>query len=154
MNESNLKVSGRFDYLGISLSVICGIHCLITPLLIIYLPIVGNTIETIWFHTGSICFILFAFYQSIFKHFKQHKSKLILGLGITGLFLFLSSYINELTHHSEEHEHGHGLSDVHGDETYMIYIAMIGAVLLISAHVLNIRKCRCLKGEGPCTHKE
>jgi hypothetical protein len=154
MNDINLNNTKSFDYIGISLSIICGVHCLVTPLLIIYLPIIGNTIESIWFHTGTIIFMIFTFYQSIYKHFKQHKSKLTLGLGITGLILFLSSYLNELTHHSEEHEHGDGLMNVHGDETYMIYIAIVGAILLISAHFLNIRKCRCLRGRGICSEKD
>ncbi len=150
----NIKNKENYDYLGISLSILCGIHCLITPFLIIYLPIVGNTIETIWFHTGTISFMGFAFHQSIYKHFKIHKSKFIFGLGSMGLILFLVSYINELIHQSGEQEHGHTLSDVHGDETFMIYVAFVGGILLVSAHILNIRKCKCLRGKGLCTDKE
>lgn len=150
----NTSKKKNYDYMGIFLSLICGIHCLVTPLLIIYLPLLGDMVETIWFHTATITFIAFAFYQSIYKHFKQHQSKLVLSLGVTGLVLFLISYINELTHHSGEHEHGHSLSDFHSDETFLTYIAIAGAVLLVSAHVLNIRKCKCLKGRGPCMGKE
>lgn len=153
----SVQMSGKFknyDYLGAILSFLCGVHCLITPVLIIYLPIVGETIETTWFHTGMIVFILFAFYQSIYKHFKIYNSKFILSLGFAGLSLFVVSYISELMHHSGEHDHGHELSNVHGDETSMIYASIAGAILLISAHILNIRKCRCLKGEGLCTDRK
>ena len=160
MNEGftmSLEVSSKvknYDYLGIMLSILCGLHCIITPLLIIYLPIVGEAIESTLFHTGLIGFMFFAFYQSIYKHFKIHHSKHILGLGLTGLSLFVLSYINELTHHSGEHHHGHELSSVHGDETNMIYIAITGAVLLVVAHILNIRKCSCLRGKGLCTNRK
>ena len=145
MVKQNIYQIKNYDYFGVLLSFLCGVHCLITPFLIIYLPIVGETIETTWFHTGMIIFVVIAFYQSIFKNFKLHRSKLTLGLGVIGLSLFFISYINELNHHSDEHDHGKSLSDVHGDETSMIYVAIAGAVFLISAHALNIRKCRCLK---------
>lgn len=154
MKKVTLSKDRSYDYLGIFLSIVCGIHCLVTPLLIIYLPIVGNTVESIWFHSGTILFMGLTYYQSIYKHFKLHHSKVVLGLGTTGMILFLTSYLNELTHHSEEHEHGHSLADIHGDETYMIYVAMTGAFLLICAHILNIRKCRCLKGKGTCSRKD
>ncbi len=146
MNNSSINEGSRFDFLGLTLSILCGIHCLVTPLLIIYLPAIGKAIETIWFHTGIIVFICFAFHQSIYKYFKVHQSKLVLGLGCAGLILFIISFISELKHHSGEHEHGHNLTDVHGDETTMIYVAITGAILLVSAHILNIRKCKCHKG--------
>ena len=149
MNKSNRSYK-NYDYLGVLLSFLCGIHCLVTPFLIIYLPIVGKAVEATWFHTGMITFMVFAFYQSIYKHFKLHQSKLILVLGLSGIVLLLVGYINELMHHLEDHEHGSNLSDAHGDETSMIYVAITGAVLLITAHILNIRKCKCLKGRGIC----
>jgi len=154
MNKLNNSGYKNYDYLGVLLSILCGAHCLVTPLLIIYLPIVGETVETTWFHTGMIAFMGFAFYQSIYKHFKFHQSKFVLSLGLAGIVLFLTSYISELIHHSGEHEHGHNLSDIHGDETAMIYVAISGSILLVSAHILNIRKCKCLKGQGLCMGKE
>ena len=154
MNQNIMSKLKSYDYLGVFLSFICGIHCLVTPILIIYLPVVGEAIESIWFHSAIIGIMIFAFYHSIYKHFKIHHSRLILGLGLTGLTFFIVSYINELTHHSGKHEHGHELSNVHGDETSMIYIAIAGAIFLISAHLLNIRKCRCIRGKGVCKSKE
>lgn len=161
MNESGLNNRKNYDYVGIALSILCGIHCLITPLLIIYLPVIGKAIESTWFHTGMIFFIIFIFHQTIYKHFKQHKSKLILGLASSGIILFLVSYINEIMHHSGEHEgggdhhsHGHGHLEVHSDETAMIYIAILGAILLVTAHILNIKKCKCFNGQDLCNKKD
>ncbi len=151
MNESNITNKRSYDYLGVILSTLCGVHCLVTPLLILYLPVVGHSMQSPWFHTAMILFVAFTFHQSIYKHFKIHKSKLTLGLGLSGLVFFAIGYLNELMHHSEEHGNRYGHHEVHNDETAMIYLAIIGAVLLISAHILNIRKCKCLKGQGLCT---
>jgi hypothetical protein len=153
-DKKNVARNKNYDYLGIMFSILCGIHCLVTPLLIIYLPVVGNQVESIWFHTGIIGFVVFAFQQSIYKHYKVHKSRLVLSLGGVGLVLFLYSYFNELVNHSGEHEHGHHMSDIHADETYLTYIALTGGLLLVSAHILNLRKCKCLSGSGLCTDKE
>lgn len=80
----------KYDLLGIGLSFLCGIHCLITPLLIIYLPKLGKTFQSTWLHTTMIIIMLIAFYQSILKHYKLHKSKLPLSLGITGITFFFN----------------------------------------------------------------
>jgi len=99
-------------------------------------------------------FMAFAFYHSIYKHFKLHNSKLTLALGLGGVILFLVSYINEVIHLSGDHKHGEHLHDVHGDETSMIYIAITGAILLVSSHILNIRKCKCFNSNGVCSSEE
>ena len=133
----------RFDYMGILLSTICGLHCIITPVLIMSLPILGKGLESIWVHSILITLMLFAFRQSIYKHFKMHRSKLTLGLGCSGLILILISYFNEVFFHEEQHDH-HALHGQH-DESLVIYIAVTGALLLTMSHIFNIRKCRCFK---------
>ena len=77
----------KFDYIGILLSIVCGVHCFVTPLLVIYLPFVGEAIENIWFHTSMIGLMGFTFYLSIYKHYRRHHSRLVLGLGLSGLSL-------------------------------------------------------------------
>lgn len=151
INHTNKSVKVSYDYFGIFLSFLCGVHCIVTPLLILYMPVIGDKVENVWFHSGMILLVVFAFYRSIYKHFKEHRSKPILALGVLGIILFCISYVSEFVHHSGEHDHGHTLSDIHGDETYMIYVAITGAFFLITAHILNIRKCRCFKGKGTCS---
>ena len=34
---------GLLDRLAISMAVVCGIHCLVTPILLVALPIIGTT---------------------------------------------------------------------------------------------------------------
>jgi hypothetical protein len=136
-----LEDQRRFDYIGILLSTICGLHCIITPLLIISAPSLGKGLESIWVHSALITLMLYAFHQSIYKHFKLHRSILTLSLGCTGLILILISYFKEVFLHEEHHHH----LEPHGthDQSIMFYVAITGALLLIISHIFNIRKCRC-----------
>lgn len=144
METINLEKARRVDFIGISLSALCGIHCLITPILVLYMPVIGETIESSVFHTAMIALVVVAFYQSIYKHFKLHRSKTTLGLGVLGVLLFGISYLNEVVGHSHEHTHGYH------EEFSLEYIAILGAVLLITSHILNMKKCNCFKGQGTC----
>lgn len=141
-----MENSNRIDFFGIVLSSLCGIHCLITPLLIV--PI-AKVLQSSWVHTGLIVFMIVAFYLSIFKHFKIHRSWTVLNSGMVGLCLIFISYFNELSSNSHEHENHHGHTGLtHNDDNYMILVALLGATFLIISHVLNIRKCSCLKEDG------
>jgi hypothetical protein len=136
-----------FDLFGILISILCGIHCIMTPFLIVSMPKLGEGLESPWVHTGLIVLMLLAFHQSVYKHFKIHGSKLTLGLGITGFFFVLISYANELLAHGEEHGHA---GEVHNNDTFMIALAVTGGIFLVSSHLINIRKCRCLAAKGTC----
>lgn len=147
MNETATLNSRNYDLLGIFLSTICGIHCLITPLAILYFPSFGETLESPWIHALLIGFVALAFYQSVYLHYKLHRSKTTLITGLLGFLILLVTSLMEVFSHG--YEHGH--SDGHHEESLIVYFAVAGAVLLVTSHILNIRKCRCLTGDGLCT---
>jgi hypothetical protein len=153
VNSSNVTESRTFDFIGITLSILCAIHCVITPFLIISVPALGELFESKIFHATLILLVVFSFYQSVYKHYKLHGSKLTLGLGFIGFVLILVNYVSELFAHSHGDEHGHHEVAAHGDETIMIAVAIAGGIFLVTSHILNIRNCRCLVGEGICTKK-
>ena len=129
--------SQDYDYVGMILSLLCGLHCLITPILIVSIPALGKSLQSLWLHSFLILLMAFVFYQSVYKRYKIHNSKHILGLGLTGFALVLISYLNEIFHGHEHHDAGH--VEAHTDETLMIVLAITGAVFLISSHILNIQ---------------
>ena len=67
LNLSSIE-SKNYDYLGMAASLFCGIHCLLTPLAIMYLPKVGEYFESPWVHSTFILLICpemgFAFVKS------------------------------------------------------------------------------------------
>lgn len=128
----------KYDFAGITVSAICGLHCILTPIIIIKSPELGHKIESPWIQSILIILIAGIFYRAIYRNFKNHKSKVTLGLGLTGFIILLATYINEIFFaHGDHHHHGGH------DETTSIVLAITGSVLMISAHILNIKHCKC-----------
>ena len=145
-------VSGNqsYDFVGMVLSILCGIHCIVTPLLILSFPILDERLNSPWVHGVLIGFVAWAFYQSVYLHFKIHKSKKTLVTGIAGFVILLGVSIVEIFAHADEHGHGHGGAEGHHDESFMLYFAVTGSILLVTSHILNIKECKCLTGKGVC----
>ena len=136
----------KYDFAGIFFSLICGIHCIITPILIINFPKLGEKFESPWVQLTLLVLIAGIFYQSVYKSFKIHRSKLTLSLGLSGFFILIYTYISELLpghelHSMEAHHQSHGHN--HVEEPLTIALAIVGSVLMISSHLFNIKFCRC-----------
>lgn len=135
--------NNNYDVAGIVFSLICGIHCLVTPVLIINFPKLGEQFESPWVQSILLILIAAVFYQSVYKNFKRHKSKLTLGLGFSGFIILIYTYLIELL--GEHHEHMDAAQHQHQDETLTIVLAIVGSALMISSHLFNIKHCKCLK---------
>ena len=128
----------KYDFAGIAVSAVCGLHCILTPIIIIKLPELGQKIESPWVQSILIILTAGIFFHTIYRNFKNHKSKTTLGLGFTGLIVLLATYVNETFFvHGDHHHHGGH------DETASIVLAITGSVLMISSHILNIKHCKC-----------
>lgn len=141
----NTTESTTTDIFGISFSILCAIHCLLTPFLMAYAPRLGHQFESPWFHGILIVLVSWALYQSIFLNYKIRGSKLILGLGLTGYLILIINFLIEVfghDHHNHDSNHHHAISEVHADETLMIIFSLIGGIFLVSAHILNYLECR------------
>ena len=138
-----------YDYVGIILSILCGLHCLVTPIIIVSLPQLKTGLTSPWAHSALILVMIYIFNQSVLKHYKIHKSIKTLVSGIIGLTLIIMAYFIEVFSHHEHEGHGHH-AEIASDETLIIILAITGSVLLICSHIFNIKKCRCLSGTGTC----
>jgi hypothetical protein len=136
--EADLS-KNALDKVGIGLSLLCAVHCMIFPLLMVFSPWIGTFIEGSWFHIIMIVMVaplaLFLFIGTYKKH--GNSRPLIFGsIGIA--FLIVGLLVPELF----EHDHGD-----HSLESQWLWIesilTTIGGGLLITAHFKNIKTCRC-----------
>lgn len=122
------KEIDRWDRIGLLLSGLCAIHCLVTPLLILSLPLLAEKFASPWVHIVMALFVvpvgLFAFWSGYRHHQKNH----ILALGFAGLALIGSAAVGP-----------HLWFGFLGDDL----MTVIGSGLLICAHLLNRRACQC-----------
>ena len=113
----------QWDLLGISVSVLCAVHCVVLPLALGSLSLAsGPLLHNRWLESGLIaCSFLIglaAFYKGCFV---QHKARWPLLLFIAGFALLLVNQWNE-------------------QNTF--YLIPAAAVLMVSAHFINYRRCR------------
>lgn len=127
-HESFEEQTDRWDKLGIFLSSLCAIHCLVTPLLIMTLPVLGEVFEQEWVHISMALFVvpvgLFAFWSG-YKHHRQPK---VFGLGVLGLLMVGGASVAP-----------HSWVEFFGNDLVTIF----GSIFLIIAHILNRRACLC-----------
>ena len=142
---------GWLDSLAISMSIICAVHCLLTPLLVILFPILTTTF---WvdqdFHLWMLFFVLPTTTLAVFLGCRRHKDKFVMGLSSIGLACLFAVSLYEsffLLQHGSECLHC-TQGDYSRHFTAKTYFNIFGGVLLASAHVRNYRLCR----RSRCTH--
>ena len=155
------------DKLSICLSLCCILHCIALPVIILMIP----SFASLWINNEKVhvILVLFAVPISLFamaKSLRVHHNYKCISLAVIGLSLLVgaifmhdinfgseSSHIGhkEATHHEEagheeathheEAEHGH---HEHGGigETLETVFTVLGGLILLCAHYLNIRSIR------------
>jgi len=114
-----------WDRIGISASILCVVHCLATPFLVIFLPLVGASLAHAWFHALIIAIVVPVAVWALWNGYRVHRHSTMLWYAGFG-FLFI------------------GLSVLLGHDHDLIEKAfMIAAGLLLGyAHFLNLRARR------------
>ena len=166
MNMAQVKKQFS-DKLSICLSLCCILHCIALPVIILMIP----SFASLWINNEKVhvILVLFAVPISLFamaKSLRVHHNYKCISLAVIGLSLLVgaifmhdinfgseSSHIGhgEATHHEEvdhkeatnhgETEHGH---HEHGGigETLETIFTVLGGLILLGAHFLNIRSIR------------
>lgn len=122
------ETTDRWDKIGILLSSLCAVHCLVTPLLALTLPVLGNTFEEEWVHLLMALFVVPVGVFAFWSGYKHHRKTKVFTLGLFGLFLVGGA---SLAPHSWVEFFGHDL------------VTIFGSTFLITAHILNRRACLC-----------
>ncbi len=136
------------DSVAVSMSLICAVHCLVTPLIIVLLPIVATSF---WvnsnFHLWMMLLVIPTTTVAVFQGCKKHKDKAVIGLSASGLALLFSAALYEtVTHMSSSVEEAHCNMCVTESAvpsfSVLAVINIVGGALLASAHIRNFVLCR------------
>ena len=152
IEKSHCRSFAWLDSIAIGMSMLCAVHCLLTPVLIVSLPIVATTF---WvhqdFHLWMILFVVPTTSAAVFMGCRIHKDKMVLFLSILGLGFLVSVagyetwyYIERLP--AEASVCPHCLAKQEGNIfKSMTIFNVIGGVFLASAHTRNYFLCRASK---------
>lgn len=130
MSTANHRFSNIWDKIGIGLSVLCLVHCLTLPMIILSLPIMARFyLGNPFVHIGLAILILPVGLISFFKGYGHHHNWRPMALGFLGLVMISVTPI--LVH----------ILNWNLPESLLV---AVGSVVLIFAHIKNRRACnRC-----------
>lgn len=115
-----------WDKLGIALSSACLVHCILVFLLPLLVPTLAFFIHTPWMHRFFAAFILIVTPLAFIPGYRRHGMRRVmvqayLGIGFILLGIFLDGFTSEVFSHG---------------------ISIVGSIMLVFAHVQNIRHSR------------
>jgi len=124
------------DNLGITISSVCAIHCVLLPAIFIIAPY--SFLASHEFHEALIYFILPCAAIAFTLGCRKHGDIKVALMGSFGIILLASSILlHEIFH-----------SDKHSEELTTVLITVAGSIMLILSHLRN-RKL-CLKEDFAC----
>ena len=123
-----VKLQKTFDRVAISASTVCMLHCLVTPVLLVVVPVVSSSfLSDELFHRVLVAFVMPISFIALFLGCQRHRDRTVLMLGSLGLFfLVLVALV------------GHELFGEMGEKIG----TMISGAILVSGHIRNYRLCR------------
>lgn len=122
------------DKTAISLSILCTLHCLALPVILVLFPsMAALRLDNEAYHFWMILAVIPISFYALTLGCKQHKRKHLLVLGSIGLmFLVMAVFLPE------------SLTGEWGEKA----LTLIGASIIAFAHYINYRLCR---HERTCT---
>ncbi len=111
-----------FDLIGISLSGICFIHCVLTPILIMLTPFLAGH----EFHENIIYLIIPTAGIALAVGCSRHRDIWVAVIGISGISVLILALIFHTTF----------------GELVGLVLTMFGSILIISAHYRNRLLCK------------
>src|SRR5262245_14553339 len=117
-----------WDRLGISASILCVVHCLLTPVALVFLPLVGATLVHGWIHSVIIAVVVPVAVYALWNGYRIHRHSSVIWLAAFGFGAIALAVLFSGGHNSFE-------------AAFMI----LAGVLLSTAHYKNLRACRGLK---------
>ncbi len=159
MKEASAQCNshGWVDKLAISMAAICAVHCLLTPVLVVMLPIIATSFFVHQdFHLWMLYLVIPTTSFAIYMGCRKHKDKWVATLSALGVSVLLCALIverqNAATHATEDGAHcPHCVRDMNEEAVPMqtaAWINTLGGLFLASGHVRNYRLCRRAK----CSH--
>ena len=117
------------DNLGITISSVCAIHCLLLPAFFIIAPY--SFLASHEFHEALIYFILPCAAVAFIIGCRKHGDVKVAIMGTFGVMLLGSSLLFHEIFHAEEHS----------EELITVLITIAGSIMLILSHLRNRKLC-------------
>ena len=117
------------DNLGITISSVCAIHCVLLPAIFIIAPY--SFLASHEFHEALIYFILPCAAVAFILGCRKHGDVKVAIMGTFGVMLLASSLLFHEIFHAEEHS----------EELITVLITIAGSVMLILSHLRNRKLC-------------
>lgn len=158
---STCRSHGWLDHLAIGMAAVCAVHCLLTPILVIALPIIATSFFVHQdFHLWMIALVLPTTSFAVFIGCRKHKDRWVAALSAIGLSILVFALVHERMHHAA-HTEAPVAAATHSCESCSrnlseepipmhagAWFNTIGGLLLASAHLRNFRLCR----KSRCEH--
>lgn len=117
------------DSLGITISSVCAIHCVLLPLIFLIAPY--SFLASHEFHEALIYFILPCALIAFILGCRKHGDTKVAIMGTLGIILLASAL---LLHDLHSH-------DQHSEELTTVLITIAGSILLVLSHIRNRKLC-------------
>ena len=117
------------DNLGITISSVCAIHCVLLPAIFIIAPY--SFLASHEFHEALIYFILPCAAVAFILGCRKHGDVKVALMGTLGVILLASSLLFHEIFHAEEHS----------EELITVLITIAGSVMLILSQLRNRKLC-------------
>jgi len=148
---------GWVDTLAISMSALCALHCLITPALLVAIPVLT---QTFWidhnFHLWMLALVIPTTSLAVISGCRRHKDKAIMALSTLGLVILLSTALHESFSSgallNSQEAHCPNCASVESPQLLnaTTLFSLLGGLFLISAHIRNFILCRKAKCDHEC----
>ena len=117
------------DNLGITISSVCAVHCLLLPAIFLIAPY--SFLASHQFHETLIYFILPCAFIAFVLGCRRHKDLKVALMGTSGIVLLGSALLMHDILHSNQHS----------EEFTTVLITVCGSILLVFSHLRNRRLC-------------
>lgn len=115
-----------WDRIGISTSILCVLHCLLTPVLLVVAPLVGARLHADWIHPAIITIAVPVAVWALWAGYRHHKRTSTLILGAIGLGFIAAAAFSSGDHHGR----------------WEVIFMVAAGVFLATAHYRNLTACR------------
>lgn len=164
---------GWLDKAAVLMAVVCGVHCLATPFLLVVLPIIGSTFWTnANFHFWMLILVIPTTTLAAFSGCRKHKDRLVAICVAIGLVILVSATAMEsFAASSTDGVEGSGASLETADAAACLsccaldanpegesraslaflslpagaFLNLAGGLFLIVGHIRNFRLCRAAR---------
>jgi len=92
-NNSDFKSHSRVDRIGIWASILCAIHCALTPVLLIMLPTFGKAWAHPSTHWGMALIVIPIAAFMMRKGYQKHGRKWVVATGVAGIVFIIAGAI-------------------------------------------------------------